>query len=39
MFYLHLVTFSQLPTHLTHHYLMQGGDFIELFLHFILDLQ
>jgi len=31
--------FSQLPTHLIHHYLMQGGDSIVLFLDFILDLQ
>lgn len=33
------VTFTQLPAHLTHRYLIQGGDSIVLFLFFILDLQ
>ena len=39
MFCLQLVAFTQLPDYLTHHYLMQGGDSIVLFLHFVLDLQ
>jgi len=39
VFCLQFITFTQLPTHLTHHYLMQGGDFMVKFSLFILDMQ